>query len=422
MERAAPIASAASAREPVRASLRPLVVVLLNQYYPPSDAPTGLLVADLAERLASRGHDVTVIASRRAYEDPRRSFARSEERRGVRVRRVRTTGFGRAGAAGRLLDYGTFLAGATARLGLGRRPDVVVTLSTPPMLATAAVAWARARRARSVYWVMDVYPEVAFALGVLGARSLAGRVLTRLARYALCNANRVIALGDLMAEALRAHGADPVEVVPNWVAGEPIAPDTDATALRAEWGWTDQLVVLYSGNLGLAYEFDTAIRAAERLRDRSDIRFAFVGSGPRRAEVEADVRRRALANVEFREPIPRERLAEGLAAGDVHLVTLRAELAGLLVPSKIYGTLAAARPTLYVGPAESEVGALIAGARCGIRIEPGDAAALADAIRAYADDPERRRADGQRARLAHDDRFAPGRSLDRMVRVVEDRP
>ncbi len=396
-----------------------LVVQLLNQYYPPSEAPTGLLVADLAERLAARGHDVTVLASRRAYEDPRRSFPAREERRGVHVRRVRTTGFGRGGALGRLFDYGTFLAGATARLGLGRRADVVVALSTPPMIATAAVACARARGARAVYWVMDVYPDVAFALGVLSARSPAGRLLARLARYTLRRADRVVALGEAMAAILRSSGALDVEVVPNWVAGEPIAPDLDAATWRAEWGWTGKLVLLYSGNLGLAYEFDTVLGAAGLLRDRADIRFAFVGRGPRRAEVEATVRRSALTNVELRDPIGRAQLAEGLAAGDVHLVTLRPELAGLLVPSKIYGTLAAGRPIVYVGPAASEVGELVKGARCGVWIEPGDAAGLADALRAYAADPERRDAEGRRARQVHEERFADGRSLDRLVQVVE---
>jgi len=397
----------------------PLDVLLVNQYYPPSDAPTGLLLADLAERLVVAGHRVSVLASRRAYEDARRSYPARERRRGVAVRRLRTTGFGRAGPGGRLLDYATFLVGASAHLVGRRRPDVVVTLSTPPMLATLAVASARLRQSKSVYWVMDVYPDIAFALGVLRADSLVGRALVRLARFALSRANVVVAPGEAMAEILRANGARVVESVPNWLAGEPIPLEVDAQGLRGDWGWTGKLVVLYSGNLGLAYEFDTAIRAAQLLRDRPEVRFAFVGQGGRRGEIEAEVRRLGLANVELRDPLPRDRLALGLAAGDLHLVTLRAEAAGLLVPSKIFGTLAAGRPTLYVGPALSEVAALVTGANCGVRIEPGDAAGLAAAIRAYADDPERRRADGARARRAHDERYAPGRSLDRLVRLVE---
>jgi colanic acid biosynthesis glycosyl transferase WcaI len=397
----------------------PLDVLLINQYYPPSDAPTGLLLADLAERLARDGHRVRVLAGRRAYEDPRRTFAAREGRAGVDVRRLRTIGVRRCGAAWRSVEYASFLAAVGWRLFSTRRPDVIVTLSTPPMLATFVVLAARIRRTRSVYWVMDVYPDIAFALGVLSETSLAGRILARLARFAAAHASVVVALGERMAEVLAAQGARTVESVPNWLAGPEVPRDVDARALGDEWGWTGQLVVLYSGNLGLAYEFDTAIRAADLLRDRPDVRFAFVGRGARRDEIESQVRRRGLKNVELREPLPRERLALGLAAGDLHLVTLRVEAAGLLVPSKIFGTLAAGRPTLYVGPADSEVARIVRDAGCGVQIDPGDADGLARAIRGYADDPDRRRIEGERARRAHDERFARGRSLERLVQLVE---
>jgi len=412
MERRAPEASAESA---------PLDVLLINQYYPPSDAPTGLLLADLAERLVAVGHRVSVLASRRAYEDPRRTYPARERRNGVEVRRMRTIGVAGQGPGGRLLDYASFLVGTALHLVGRRRPDVVVALSTPPMLASVAVAGARLRGARSVYWVMDVYPQIAFALGVLRADSLPGRALERLARIALARASVVVALGDSMAQILRANGARVVASVPNWIAGPPIPAPVDAAGLRAEWGWTDQVVVLYSGNLGRAYEFETALGAAELLRDQPAVRFVFMGRGARRAEIAAAVSGRGLTNVELRDPLPRARLALGLAAGDLHLVTLRAEAAGLLVPSKIFGTLAVGRPTLYVGPAASEVAALVTAAGCGVRIEPGDARGLAAAIRAYAADPERRRAEGARARLEHEQRYAPGSSLDRLVRLVEGR-
>jgi glycosyltransferase involved in cell wall biosynthesis len=397
----------------------PLDVLLLNQFYPPSDAPTGLLLADLAERLAAAGHRVRVVASRRAYEDPRRTFPAREERAGVVVGRLPTLGGRRGGALARALDDASFLCGTGLALLAGRRPDVVVALSTPPLLATLAVLAARLRGARTVYWVMDVYPDVAFALGVLRADSVLGRLLSRLARYALVHATVVVALGERMAARLSAQAARSIEHVPNWLAGPEFPAGVDATELRNEWGWNGKLVVLYSGNLGRAYEFDTALRAASLLRDRADVRFAFVGRGARRGEIESEVGRLGLSNVELRDPFPRERLALGLAAADLHLVTLRPEAAGLVVPSKIYGTLAVGRPTLYVGPRESEIAGILLDAECGVRIEPGDAEALARAIRAYADDPLRRRTDGERARRLHEERFARGRSLEELVRFVE---
>ena len=160
-------------------------IVLLNQYFAPDEAATAQLLADLGQGLAAAGHDVVAICSRRAYENPGLRYSGRERLRGVEVRRVRTTGFGRGSAIGRSLDYLTFVAGATLALLLRRRPDLVLSLSTPPLVAFVGLALARLRRARSVYWVMDVYPELAFRLGVLRSGSLAGRLLTRISRATL---------------------------------------------------------------------------------------------------------------------------------------------------------------------------------------------------------------------------------------------
>jgi glycosyltransferase involved in cell wall biosynthesis len=395
-------------------------VVLLNQYYAPAEAATAQLLADLGGYLSGEGHRVSVVCSRRSYPDPSLVYPPNERIEGVSVHRTWTTGFGRTSRLGRMCDYLGFMLGATRVLAVQREVDVVVSLTTPPLVATLGFAAARLCGARFLNWVMDVYPELAFELGVLHRRSAIGRLLAGLARFTLQRADGVIAIGETMARRLRDAGAPRVAVVHNWADGGAIRPCPRAGhALRQAWGWADRFVVLYSGNLGLTHEFDTALDAADALREEERVLFAFVGDGPRRPYVEREVARRGLTNVTFRPHVDRGELGQSLTAGDVHLVTLRDAVAGLVVPSKIYGVLAAGRPTLYVGPEQGEIGEIVRGGRCGIRVAIGDHRGLAQALRAYLHDEQRRCDDGRRARELFERRFTKERMLEAHRNVIE---
>lgn len=351
------------------------------------------------------GFECRVVTSARGYADPARRYPARETWKGAAVERVSVTGFGRASMLGRALDYAAFVAGAGARMVAGPRPDVVIGLSTPPVLGALAVAVARLRGARSAYWAMDVHPDLAFALGVLKPGSLAGRALAGLSRWAIRRADLVVALGETMAGILRGRGARHVEVVHNWADDEAIRPmRVEESAYRAERGWGTGFVVAYSGNMGLAHEFETVLDAAGRPESKG-VTFAFIGHGPRLAEIARAVRERRLENVELHPSVPRPSLGDVLAAADVHLVTLRPGVEGLLVPSKIYGILAAGRPTLYVGPPAGEVFEVVARSGCGTAVANGDGEALAATLAAYAGDPGRRAREGAAARAAVDTIF-----------------
>ena len=261
-------------------------IVLLNQYYVPAEAPTAVLAGDLLESLASRGHDVHVITSSRAYNDPSQTYASSERIGGVSVWRTPTSGFGRGGKVGRLIDYVTFLLGSTWRLWRLPRPDLVIAMTTPPMLIRVLVPICRWRKARLLYWAMDLYPDLAFALGVLRPDGWIGRSLRRAADRSILAADRVVALGPRMAERLTEQGARRVDVIDNWCDGESIRPrPLEEHPLRVRHDWVGKFVVLYSGNMGLAHEFDTLLDAAALLAERTDIVFAFVGGGARTADI-----------------------------------------------------------------------------------------------------------------------------------------
>jgi glycosyltransferase involved in cell wall biosynthesis len=417
-------------------------ILLLNQYYAPDEAATAQMLADLGEGLAARGARVIAICSDRSYADPSRRYPARETIGGVEVRRVRTTGFGRATKLGRIADYLTFLIGAKLQLLLGPAPDAVVSLSTPPLVALLGTMIGRLRGARTLFWSMDVYPDVAYELGAIRKGSLVGLLVASLSRLTHRLPDVVVALGDTMKAKLEAGGAKHVTVIHNWADGDAIRPiPIETNALRREWGWNDRFVLLYSGNMGLGHEFETALQGVALNTERetrnaeppspppgSGALLAFIGTGPRRGEVEqraadlellddADTAGAPLRvphsafRFSFRPPLPRDQIALSLTAADVHLVTMREGMQGLIVPSKIYGILAAGRPTIYVGPAEGEIYEIVTGGECGVHVAIGDAQGFASAVERYASDPALLRAHGKNARRLFDERFTRERGI-----------
>jgi glycosyltransferase involved in cell wall biosynthesis len=379
-------------------------LVILNQFFYPDHSATSQLMTDLAESLVGRGFDVTALSGRGRYNGgprlpPRGAYG------GVRVERAWATGFGKGSAAGRLADYLTFYLGAAWKLLTLPRHDVVMALTTPPLIGLLALAACRLKGMRLAALVQDVYPDVGVALGAFREGSLATRGLDRLNRVVLSRADRVIVLGYCMRERVLAKvgrgGEDRVDVIHNWADGERIRPLADGAdnPFVEEHGLRGRFVVQFSGNFGRVNDFNTPLEAARLLKERADILFLFVGDGAKAGEIREFVRRHALGNVRLLPYQPREGLLYSLAAGDAHLVTLAPGLAGLSVPSKTYGILAAGRPVLFVGDTRSDAARLVAEHRCGAVVPTGDAARLAGVVAAWAEDPE---TTGRMGRAARD--------------------
>lgn len=239
-------------------------------------------------------------------------------------------------------------------------------------------------------WLQDVFPEVAVVLGVKALGGRLGAWVCRLRDNSLRAAMMNVVLGERMAERVRARGvdADKVRVISNWADGEAITPiPAEANSLRAEWNLTGKFVVMYSGNMGRAHEYETILGAAALLLQDARFVFLFVGGGNQRGPLCSEVVCRGLTNVQFRPYQPREQLGLSLAVGDVHLISLRPELEGLIVPSKFYGVLAAGRPIVFVGAAGGEIALQVDRAGCGVAVAQGDVNGLADRLVRLADAP-----------------------------------
>jgi glycosyltransferase involved in cell wall biosynthesis len=308
--------------------------------------------------------------------------------------------------AGRLTNYGTYLTSCLVGAMRAARPDVVLTMTDPPFVAAAAAIASAARRTPFVYVNQDVFPEVGVALGRIRSPALVrslGALNGGIRRRAAC----VVAIGRDMERSLVALGCDPerIEVIPNWADGKLIHPLVGPSRLKTERGWRERFVVMHSGNVGLSQDLGTMIAAADLLRDESDIVFAIVGEGASKAALMADVARRGLTNVEFLPYQPKEELADSLGAADLHIVGLKPGLSGYIVPSKVYGILAAGKPYLAAVEVGGEPALIAEEHACGIRIEPGDPGALAAAIREMRNGPlEEMGTNARRALEAHFDR------------------
>jgi len=329
---------------------------------------------------------------------------------GVTVHRVAAPSEGPHGLAQRAFAYAAYSLGARrAAMSLVSPGDVVIVKTDPPLLAPALAHLAKARGARVVAWLQDLFPEVAVEYGVPGMRGPVAAVLRRVRDRALAEMDAVVAIGDAMAARVRAvRDVDParVHVIHNWADGRAIVPlAPESNALRRRWNPGGAFLVAYSGNLGRVHEFDTLLGAAARLAGDPGIRFMVVGRGPRLAEVSSRARRMGLANLGFEPHQERSALAQSLGAADAHVVVLRPAFEGLVLPSKLYGILAAGRPAIFVGSVTGETGRILAQAGAGVAVATGDAEGLAAAIRRLRDDAALCAAMGARARKALEERY-----------------
>jgi len=295
-------------------------------------------------------------------------------------------------------------------------------MTDPPLVSVVAAWVARLRGARLVNWLQDLFPEVATNLGMASARGAGGRLFRWLRDESLHRAAANVVLGRRMHERVVALGIDPSKIaqIPNWADGKELRPaDRGTNPLRAEWRIGGEFVVGYSGNMGRAHEFQTVLDAADGMRAQTDIAFLFVGGGAQKGGVESAVRERELLNVVFKPYQPREWLCQSLGAADVHLVTLRPELEGLIVPSKFYGIAAVGRPTIFIGAPEGEIGSVVREADCGICVEQGDVGGLVKAITALRDDPELCKRMGANARRVFEARYERAIAVGQWRRLLD---
>lgn len=396
-------------------------VLLLNQTFHPDVMATAQYLADLALALRARGHRVTVVTSRRAYDQPDKLFPATEDWRGIRIHRIWSSRFGKLAKWRRAVDFATFMLCCCGQLLWLPRQDVTVALTSPPLISWIAAWFTRLRGGRFCYWVMDLNPDEALAAGWLRAGSPVARVLESFSRFSLRTAARIVVLDRFMAERVRNKEirAARISVLSPWSQDEQVRFDAAGrAAFRREQGWDNKFVVMHAGNHSPCHPLDTVMQAAAELRAEPGIVFCFQGGGSGLARVREFAVEHKLPNVVCLPYQPVSRLAGALSAADAHVVVMGNEFVGTIHPCKIYNALAVGAPIVYVGPAESHVTDLFAGLPDPARhvsVRHGDAPGLVAELRRLAkQQPKRDTGAGNTAGFP-----TQATQLERMVAAVE---
>jgi putative colanic acid biosynthesis glycosyltransferase WcaI len=372
-------------------------LAVLCPHFAPDLAPTGVVMTRIVEELAARGHRLDVVTALPWYEHHRVEAewagrpVRTEATAWGSITRVHPFPTDKRSIPRRAVAFGGFSALAGVWGLRGGKADGVLAMSPPLTLGLTGRAMATARRAPLVFNIQDVFPDVAIELGAISNPKVidAARRLER-ASYRAADAVTVLSddLRDNVAAKLPAAERSKVRVIPNFVDTTAIVPLDRMTPYRRQLGIGTETVVMYAGNVGLSQSLELVLAAADKLTHREDIVFVVNGGGSARPDLER--RAAGMTNVRFADYQPKERLAEVLATGDVHVVPLKRGLARSSVPSKTYSILAAARPLVASVDLGTEVGRVVERAGAGVAVAPEDPAAFLEAVAGLVDDPDGR--------------------------------
>lgn len=366
-------------------------VLLINRVYPPARGASGRMLRDLAREMARSGWSVTIVTT------GEKTF--SEKDGGINVYRVSAPQNPRG-----IISYGRVLIKLFRAAMKQPRHDLVITLTDPPLLVTIGRRVARKKRCSHMHWCHDLYPDLFPSIGVK-LPDFVLRALSKTARRSMNKSGKVIAVGRCMAKYLAHTGVETgrISMVPNWPDIElsdpnrlskrsdvrlkdnvPLARPTESL-LRDD---SPRFRILYAGNIGRAHPMKAVLEAAEYLSVYPEIEFVFVGEGPNHDRLASERARRGLQNIKLLPFQPASCLKDLMESGDLHLISVRDDTAGLLVPCKFYSAIAAARPTIYVGPADTEIGRMIRDYGCGAIVPQGDGQTLAQAILYFRNDSD----------------------------------
>jgi hypothetical protein len=392
--------------------------LLINQTFHPDVAATAQYLTDVAQGLVERGHFVSVITGRRGYDKPETIFPKNEIWNGIEIHRVPGTRFGKSAKWRRIFDFASFMFFCCWQLVRARRPDVLVALTSPPLISFLGASYAVLRRCRFAYWVMDLNPDEAIAAGWLRESSLAARILNRLSEFSLRHADAVIVLDRFMEERVLKKGipAEKISVIPPWSNDDAVRfEETAREEFRRQHKLSGKFVVMYSGNHSPCHPLDSLLSAALEFKGDPSIAFCFIGGGSEFPKVQRFVAENGLQNVVCLPYQPLNRLAGSLSAADLHVVVMGEKFVGTIHPCKIYNVMQVASAILYIGPEESHIADIFREAAAGfVAARNHDPRSVIDAVRHL-----RASAPGPTAFCTMAEPYSQDRVLPQLIAVLE---
>ena len=381
-------------------------ILIYSINYFPELTGIGKYNGEMAEWLANHGHEVVIITAPPYYpwwqvQQPYRSWIyRTELINKVKVHRCPLWVPHRLRGVKRLLHLSSFALTSIPLLliQLFKRPDIIVVLEPTLFCVPAALGLARLSGARTWLHVQDFEVGAALGLGLVKSKA-AGRIAVKIERWLMSCFDHVSTISVSMLKRLVTMGImqEKAVLLPNWVDVQDIFPLHRASIYRAELGIEDdKCVALYSGSMGEKQGLEILLAAARSLQAESRLLFVLCGAGGARERLMRTGT--GLHNVLWLPLQPVEKLNELLNLADVHLLPQRAEVADLVMPSKLLGMLASGRPVLATAHPGTQLAKIVSS--CGKVVEPGNTQEVAQGLLELLHAPQERERLGIEARKA----------------------
>ena len=367
-------------------------VLVLSQVFWPDNVAVSLFVTDLCQKLAEKGHQVTVIAGQYDYENHKRNYSQFNKLNNINIIRLKNTGMGKGSILYRLIDFFTFnFLVLLELLSVKRREyDMAISTTVPPMLSFMTALFAPFKKYKFIYWTMDLQPELSIQSGLIKKNSLIAASLTRMGDYVFKKADKILVLDQYMKSHITERCNQPGKILisPLWpVIEKRYYGSRSDNEFRKKYKLQDKLVVMYAGNHSYVHPLNTLLEAGKRLKYLHNVCFVFVGSGVRKHEVTAFRHTHRLTNI-IQVPFqPRDQVHISLGASDIQVVILGEQQVGYTHPNKVYGALYAGKPVVYIGPEPSHVTDILSKCPGNIMVQHGQTDLLVKELENWVNNP-----------------------------------
>ena len=367
-----------------------LKILAISQFYYPDTVSVSQHLTDLLEALSERGHDVTVYSSIRDYENPRKTFLNNEIINNVKIQRINNTGFGKKNKISRLSDFITFNFLIFIKLLFvnNNKFDLIIGMTSPPLLSYIALKIAKFKNIKFIYWTMDLQPELAIVANYIKPGSKTAISLQKRGDYIFKFSDKIITLDTFMEKHIlkRTEGLNnKIDIIPVWpVINKLYFGDRSDNPFRLENNFKDKIVIMYSGNHSVMHPLTTLLESAVILRDDSRFLFVHVGGGVGLKEVLEYKEEYNLQNVVTLPFQPRENIHISLGSADIQVVSLGESCIGYTHPNKIYGSMFIGKPILYIGPENSHISEILDKCEGNISVKHGGFDSLVEKLDRFA--------------------------------------
>lgn len=395
-------------------------IYVVNQHYYPELASTGQVFQEIAEYLQKKGYSVTVLTGRPFYHSGEKVTApKNEIINGVKVKRLWNTTFPKSSLLGKILNLFTFQISLLAYilLFIGRSDRVIV--GTNPPLAISSITLANVfNRFKIIFVIQDLYPDILISSGLLGTSSLRFKILKKIMKRSMNRSNSIITISDDMKNFIQEeYGIKDIQIINNWAIGDIYPMDT--IGLKKQRGWDSKFIVQYSGNFGVAHEYNTLLHTIRCLQENTGILFHIVGGGINYTKLREACRGEGLNNVCFEDYVQKDELNSSLNLADISLIIFDDTFRNVLLPSKYYGILACSKPIILISGADNDIKRDIEKYETGVNIKTGEYEKMAETLAELAHNPEKLASLGIHVKQLFECRYTKEKALNKYVETVK---